>query len=343
LFCFFDTLKLQTTWLWLLSGTRIGNLKRHLKRFHSIEYEEVLKKEAENSEKSKGAGALPSAASKQRSIKQFYQSEKVAVTMTTASFKDALVKMVVKEGIAIRFFTSDAFKLMNGEMAEKLGVSLSAESIKRYVMVTAKTLKEKIKQQLEGKMVYVKLDCCTRIQTNYLGVNVRFVDPDTNTPVTRTLSVSDTLSRHSSFELKTILKGILDDFGIPMANILCIVTDNASNMVKMVREMNLELAATTSVSDPDQVSDSEESDTEDSAWESPITSCDREGDLYNILPTISHIRCAAHTLQLAIADGLKSSHASSLIGRLRYRTLYLFKMRTVHILFFSISVVGSAQ
>ncbi len=42
-------------------------------------------------------------------------------------------------------------------------------------------------------------------------------------------------------ELRKILQKALDDFGISISNILCFVTDNATNMVKMVRDMGDEL------------------------------------------------------------------------------------------------------
>jgi hypothetical protein len=305
----------------LAVGSRTGNLKRHLARAHLKEYEAVLKKEEEKSSTAGKVPAVITKGTKQRSIQQFYNSEKVAVTMNSASFRDAIVRMVVKEGIAIRFFSSDTFKLMNGEMAQKLAVSLDADSIKKYVMDAARNLKLQIQQELAGKLVYVKLDCCTRIQTNYLGVNVRYIDQKTNAPVTKTLSVSDTLSRHTGRELKTILQDILDSFGIPIANVLCCVTDNASNMVKMVKELKQDLAAaananaTPTSSSSISHTSSNDSDSEESAELEPdISSCDREDDLDNILPTISHGRCAAHTLQLAIGDGLKGGHASALIG-----------------------------
>ncbi len=42
-------------------------------------------------------------------------------------------------------------------------------------------------------------------------------------------------------ELHKILQKALDDFGISISNILCFVTDNVTNMVKMVRDMGDEL------------------------------------------------------------------------------------------------------
>ena len=48
----------------------------------------------------------------------------------------------------------------------------------------------------------------------------------------------DTQSRHSARELKDIIETVLDNYEIPLSNILCCITDNASNMVKLVTTMN---------------------------------------------------------------------------------------------------------
>ena len=48
--------------------------------------------------------------------------------------------------------------------------------------------------------MYLKFNCCTRIRTNYLGLNVHYIDQETDKPVTKTLCVTDTLLRHTSME-----------------------------------------------------------------------------------------------------------------------------------------------
>ena len=60
----------------------------------------------------------------------------------------------------------------------------------------------KIKEEVKNKMVFLKFDCATRIQTNYLGLNAQFVDSKSCQPVTKTLSVVDMHSEHTAEELK---------------------------------------------------------------------------------------------------------------------------------------------
>jgi hypothetical protein len=81
---------------------------------------------------------------------------------------------------------------------------------------------------------------CTRIRTNYLGVNIRYID-NKNEAVTHTLSIVDTKCQHTSRELKVLLVDILDEYQIPLDHVLCCVTDNAANMVKLVKDVNCDL------------------------------------------------------------------------------------------------------
>jgi len=71
-------------------------------------------------------------------------------------------------------------------------------------------------------------------------VNVRFINK-INEVVTLTLSVTDTQCQHTSLELRTLLEKILKDLEIPLNHVLCCVTDNAANMLKVVKDMNKEL------------------------------------------------------------------------------------------------------
>ena len=86
-------------------------------------------------------------------------------------------------------------------------------------------------------MVFIKFDCATRLRVNYLGVNVRYINNEKQA-VTKTLMVKDTQSQHTSNELKMMLRKILQEFDIPPSNVLCCVTDNASNMVRTGKAIN---------------------------------------------------------------------------------------------------------
>jgi hypothetical protein len=279
-------------------GTRIGNLKKHLQRQHPDEYEVVQSQENARKQHSHQHG--------QRKVDSFFApaQEKIFVKHNMESFKAALVEMAVENAFSLRVFSLKGFKRLVGDMAEKLQVSLDRNQIRSYVILAAKAEKERLREDVRGKFVYLKFDCATRIRTNYLGLNVRYVNKD-KLPTTSTLKVVDTRSQHTATELKDIIEKVLKDYEIPMEKVLCCVTDNASNMVKLVTTMNEDLkAAVGDQQDEDEDEDEDEyEDVEEDEDEETI-------DLQKVIPpSIEHMRCAAHTLQLAVYDGIKNSKA----------------------------------
>ena len=106
------------------------------------------------------------------------------------------------------------------------------------MLEAAQIERENLKKQLEGRFLFLKFDCATRIRTNYLALNARYVSPVTGLPTTCTLSVVDTHSRHSAKDLKEMVVKVLDDFNLPLDHIAAAVSDNAANMITLVAKMN---------------------------------------------------------------------------------------------------------
>ena len=278
-------------------GTRMGNLRKHLQRQHPDVYEVVqsqaLTRTAYGKQQFQG----------QKKVDSFFapKPENVLVKHTMESFKAALVEMAVDNAFSLRVFSTKGFKRLVGDLADKLHVSLDRNQIRSYVILAAKAEKERLREDVRGKFVYLKFDCATRIRTNYLGLNVRYVNKD-KLPTTSTLKVVDTRSQHTATELKDIIEKVLKDYEIPLEKVLCCVTDNASNMVKLVTTMNEDLKAAFG----DQVQQDEEEDED----EYEDVEDDEDEDLQEAIPpSIEHMRCAAHTLQLAVYDGIKNSKA----------------------------------
>ena len=231
-------------------GTRAFNLKRHVKRLHPLQWTQMEEKQAK-AEANKVRPNLAGPSILQTNLKAFFKSDKITITMTKDILVDSIVRMVVKNGLPLRFFSGDAYKRGHGETALKVGVSLDRDAVKEYVINAAEKLKIDLKNELKGKFLFLKLDCATRIQTNYLGVNVRYIDSE-NKAVTKTLMLVDTKSEHTSKELKAKLVNILQEFDIPMNKVICCVSDNASNMVKLVMDLNTEQTAAQSQPEYDE-------------------------------------------------------------------------------------------
>ena len=70
----------------------------------------------------------------------------------------------------LKLFSSSGFIGLHGEMAEKLGVSLS--SIRNLILCEAEEQKHKLKEELRDKFLFSKMDGCTRHRINYFALNV---------------------------------------------------------------------------------------------------------------------------------------------------------------------------
>ncbi|XP_044134821.1 AP-4 complex subunit mu-1 isoform X1 [Bufo gargarizans] len=285
--------------------TRASNLKRHLQRFHPKVLEAVNEKDGnENIASTSGTKNVQKSTGEQSQIRKFFISDKVTITMTPEKFKHHIIEMVVKNSVPLSF-SQPAFLGLNGEMAKKL------------VIEEAKCKKEELQKVLKGRFVFLKMDACTRHRVNYFAINVRFVD-ENNKTITRTLGLKDTQAHHTSDYLQKLVEGVLEDFEIKKEQILCVVTDNASNMLSTIEKMNV---------DEETSKQMLEEDSSASIGESLETEENADIFLDNFvedalkLATIHHMRCAVHTLQLAIRDGLKDRHAATLISKLRQVTV----------------------
>lgn len=285
------------------TACKTSNLKRHLHRNHPQILDEV------NKAGMKRKIDTPSSSSNliQLGLSEFYNSDKITVTMTAEIFKGALIKMVVQNSIPISFFSQPTFFELNGEMASKLKVSLGRESIRKLIIDEAANRRSQLIKNLQGCLVFIKMDGCTRHRVNYVAINVRFVK--NKEIITQTLAIKDTQAHHSSEYLKNILKEILKDFKIKKEHVLCIVTDNASNMLSITDKLNKEnKEALVTVDDFNLTELSVEQNGEDLD-----NICEEASNLF----FIQHMRCAVHTFQLSIRDGLKNHDATTIILKLR--------------------------
>ncbi|CAK8690149.1 unnamed protein product [Clavelina lepadiformis] len=91
----------------------------------------------------------------------------------------------------ITFFSSKGFQ---GELAEKLGVSLERHEIRKMVLKAATDQKNALKEDLSDKFVFLKMDGCTKLRVHYLAINVQLVNSKNMLDI-RTLAVRDSTAQ----------------------------------------------------------------------------------------------------------------------------------------------------
>ena len=121
-----------------------------------------------------------------------------------------------------------------------------------------------------------------------------------------TLAVMDTDNQHSCDFIWRLVEDVLKDFEISKKQVLAVVTDNASNMILAVQKLseNSITVVAENEGELEGISTLEEEETS-------------LAFRYDSEFKTTHMRCAAHTLPLAIHDGLKLRHVASLISKIR--------------------------
>ncbi|KAM9301722.1 LOW QUALITY PROTEIN: uncharacterized protein PAF06_014937 [Gastrophryne carolinensis] len=200
-------------------------------------------------------------------------------------------------------------------ISDKVTISMTPEKFKHHIIEMV--VKNSVPLSFFSQTAFLGLNG-EMAKKLVFAINVRFVD-ENNKTITRTLGLKDTQAHHTSDYLQKLVEGVLKDFEIKKEQILCVVTDNASNMLSTIEKMNadegneqiLELEEESSASIGESLETEENADIVlDNFVEQALK-----------LATIHHMRCAVHTLQLAIRDGLKDRHAATLIGKLRQVTV----------------------
>jgi len=110
-------------------GSKLFNLKRHIEGHHPDIFKSIVEEEQ--------AIVQKGSTSKQQTLSKYFQSETITVLMTKEKFKHHLIQLVVENGVPLKLFSSPGFIGLHGEMAEKLGVSLS--SIRNLILKNRRT------------------------------------------------------------------------------------------------------------------------------------------------------------------------------------------------------------
>jgi len=133
-------------------GLKLFNLKRHIKWHHP----DIFKSTVEEEQAKKQAVVQKGSTSKQQTLSKYFQNEKITMSMTKEKFKHHPIQLVEENGVPLKLFSSPGFISLHGEMAEKLGVSLS--SIRNLLLCEAEEQKNKLKQELRDKFLFLKMD-----------------------------------------------------------------------------------------------------------------------------------------------------------------------------------------
>ncbi|KAL5241000.1 hypothetical protein ACI65C_008410 [Semiaphis heraclei] len=149
----------------------------------------------------------------------------------------------------------------------------------RNVHAESLLIQDEIANEVQSKLISLKLDGVTRLNRAFLGVNMQYIVDDCIK--LRTLGLVELTESHTGIYLKETILNILKKFKIEQNQLYTITSDNGANMLKAINlveeEISSTVAATTELNDEsieetaDVSSDSSSYDSSDSAEAAPVT------------------------------------------------------------------------
>ncbi|CAI6352385.1 unnamed protein product [Macrosiphum euphorbiae] len=250
--------------------------------------------------------------------------------------------MVTVNGRPLTIFNDSGFKKILNPLTQAIGegFTINSQNIKKHIFCASKTIINEITENIKNSLVSLKIDCVKRHNRSIMGVNIQFIK-NMNVCLA-TLAMREINEQHTAQNLKKMLFDVLAIYNMRKEQIFTITCDNASNMVKLSKIVNMydECEAEAPHIEEDLINfvDSEENESDDEyAIEDGtlLSSNDIVNQLFNeevddhdnlqeiIVAAMepksitSCIRCSVHSLQLCVLGGIKSAAISNCIPKAR--------------------------
>ncbi|SPP89623.1 Hypothetical predicted protein [Drosophila guanche] len=140
------------------------------------------------------------------------------------------------------------------------------------------SMRPSLRTLLTHKLISLKLDIASRHSRGIVGVNAQYYEQNSIKVVT--LGIIELNKKHTGVNLSAEIESILEDFSLTKSQIYSVTSDNGRNIIKSIEIIN---------EDSDASADDDEEE-----LETQVNVC-----------SMASLKCAAHTLQLAVKDFLK--------------------------------------
>lgn len=209
--------------------------------------------------------------------------------------------------------------------------------VKDHLHATATKIRMKIKTELIGRLFSLMVDGASRKNRQVLGISAQYIS--NGKLKIRMLGLKELTESHTGEYLAAVVRECIDEYDCEISQAISCTTDNAKNVIKMVREMNKEN------DDEEEQLDAVQPYIElisnenfDEYFEQPLdiqinqlleTLEEMEAEEINVILSnslsdddddmidinlqdisapaifVNHVNCASHTIQLVVSDALK--------------------------------------
>ena len=114
-------------------------------------------------------------------------------------------------------------------------VTINSSNMRDRVSGIAQGEREKLANELSGRLLMLKIDSATCRDHSVLGINAQYSDG--KGVVLRTLAVRDLTERHTPEYISTVVMDVLRQYNISLQQVYSVTTDNGANILKAVTLM----------------------------------------------------------------------------------------------------------
>lgn len=346
-----------------LSGNQSSNREKHIERWHKGVYKELQASKAKQLSSFKknpakkrifsettdsntsdddssnelelvvsSEKASSSTKSTQPSIDKYIKPKNLSVELNLDSIKLACLEMVTVNGRPLAMMEDSGFQKIIKPIMKSVNqnCAINSQNIRKMIAPACSNVREKIMEEVKGKLISIKVDAATRLNRSFLGINAQYMMD--GVVCLRTLACRELLESHTGVYLKTVIMEVLEEYGISVLQIYTFTSDNGANIVKCVELLRNDVNISNTLMD--QIFG--EVDEDEDATEALMSSLfdafkllQSENQIPSNRGIVNGIRCGAHTLQLAVFDVIKKdvsierilSKARSVSKKLRTPTM----------------------
>ena len=306
-------------------GLHAGNLVAHVKRCHRdvfvAEEGQVAHKKRKEEESLRKITDLFQAEGSSK-MKPVPLAKTVVIEFTKDVIEDLAVQAVTVDGLPLSFFSKPSIKKLMSPVLTPFGLTLHQEKVRSLVMATYAQRKADLSQMMRGKLVCLKVDLCTRNERHFLGINVQFVS-SVGFLRSVTLKTHEMNKRATANELKNVILDVLSDFGLMWRDLYSMTMDNGSNVVACAKLIGQEIMD--DLNEEDFLNKSTDSGGDDDGDEMDEVVLDALKQIPSVRDGLVPVRCAVHTLQLAVEDAFRKDGVAKIFDCVR---LVVKKLRT---------------
>lgn len=219
-----------------MTGNQVSNLVKHFERRHNILKQEFAEK-------------LKLYHSKKKPKKFKGKATAISVKIDRDEFLMGCLESVVINCRPFAFLRDSGMQRIIGPIMNEFSrvnssVCADPDYIQHQAARAEEILVNKIKAELEGKLLSLQLDLATRMHRCILGVNVQYYINDILT--VRTLAMRQLHDSTESLNIALEIEKILHRFGVEVDDIYAITTDNGANVLcctkilRIIQERRLE-------------------------------------------------------------------------------------------------------